>query len=67
MLSELLMWNKIGRIINILSKRMKLPALKVMDMLYHSQTNRDLHDSETMLYTYGDEYIVDEFMHEIGK
>ncbi len=61
------MWNKIGRIINILSKRMKLPALKVMDMWYHSQTNRDLHDSETMLYTYGDEYIVDEFMHEIGK
>lgn len=46
---------------------MKLPALKVMDMWYHSQTNRDLHDSETMLYTYGDEYIVDEFMHEIGK
>ena len=57
MLSDLLMWNKIGRIVTLLA----------LDIFYTSKTNERLHDPATLLYTFGDLYIVDEVIRELQK
>lgn len=36
-------------------------------LFYESQTCADLHDRSTGLYLYGDLYVADEYMREIGK
>ncbi|MBR5958867.1 MAG: DUF3791 domain-containing protein [Salinivirgaceae bacterium] len=67
MLSDLLMWNKIGRIAMLLAKRLGITPERALDLFYTSQTNERLHDSSTLLYTFGDKYIVDEVIREIQK
>ena len=39
----------------------------VLKKQQHSKTNKKLHDSSTLLYTFGDLYIVDEIIREIQK
>lgn len=65
MLSDLLMWNKIGRIVIRLSKELEISPLRALDVFYTSKVCDRLHDSETELYTFSDAYIVDEIMMEI--
>ena len=65
MLSNILMWNKIGRIIMLLSKRLDINPERALDILYLSETNKRLHDPSTLLYTFGDRYIVDDIILEI--
>ena len=65
MLSDLLMWNKIGRIVTLLSERLDITPEHALDLFYTSQTNKRLHDPSTLLYTFGDLYIVDEVVREI--
>lgn len=65
MLSSLLMWNKIGRIVTLLSERLHVSGRRALDVWYRSETNVRLHDSETMLYTLGDRFIVDEVIREM--
>lgn len=65
MLSSLLMWNKIGRIVTLLSERLHVSGRQALDVWYRSETNVRLHDSETMLYTLGDRFIVDEVIREM--
>ena len=67
MLSDLLMWNKIGRVVMLLAKRLKISPEHAFDLFYSSETNARLHDSTTLLYTFGDLYIVDEIIREIQK
>lgn len=67
MLSDLLMWNKIGRIVILLAKRLDITPERALDLFYTSKTNEYLHDSSTLLYTFGDRYIVDEVIREIQK
>ncbi|MBO4529522.1 MAG: DUF3791 domain-containing protein [Paludibacteraceae bacterium] len=67
MLSDLLMWNKIGRIVMLLAKRLDITPERALDLFYTSKTNEYLHDSSTLLYTFGDRYIVDEVIREIQK
>jgi hypothetical protein len=62
MLSDLLMWNKIGRIVTLLSERLDISGERALDIFYTSKTNERLHDPATLLYTFGDLYIVDEVM-----
>lgn len=65
MLSDLLMWNKIGRIVTLLSERLDITPERALDLFYTSKTNERLHDPLTLLYTFGDLYIVDEVIREI--
>ena len=65
MLSNILMWNKIGRIIMLLSKRLDINPERALDIFYLSETNKRLHDPSTLLYIFGDRYIVDDIILEI--
>ncbi len=65
MLSNLLMWNKIGRIAMMLSKKLSISPLRALDVFYTSKVCDRLHDPETELYTFSDAYIVDEIIMEI--
>lgn len=67
MLSDLLMWNKIGRIITLLSERLDISSERALDLFYTSKTNERLHDPVTLLYTFSDRYIVDEIIREIQQ
>ncbi len=65
MLSDLLMWNKIGRIVTLLSERLNVTPERALDIFYTSKTNELLHDPSTLLYTFSDLYIVDDIIHEL--
>ena len=67
MLSEILMWNKIGRIVTLLAERLNISGERALDIFYTSKTNERLHDPSTLLYTFGDLYIVDEVIRELQK
>lgn len=66
MLSDLLMWNKIGRIVVLLAERLDIRPERALELFYSSKTNERLHDSATLLYTFSDRYIVDEIMNELS-
>ncbi len=67
MLSDVLMWNKIGRIVTLLAERLDISGERALDIFYTSKTNEQLHDPSTLLYTFGDLYIVDEVIRELQK
>lgn len=67
MLSNLLMWNKIGRIVTRLSERLNIPPEKALDIFYKSNTCKRLHNPKTQLYTMGDLYIVDDVLEELRE
>jgi hypothetical protein len=67
MLSDLLLWNKIGRIVTLLAERLDISGERALDIFYTSKTNEHLHDPTTLLYTFGDLYIVDEVIRELQK
>lgn len=65
MLSDILMWNKIGRIVMRLSERLSISPTRALDVFYTSKTNIRLHDSNDYLYMMSDIYIVDELIFEL--
>lgn len=65
MLSEILMWNKIGRIVALLSERLDISDERALDIFYTSHTNERLHDEHTGLYLMSDHYILDEIILEL--
>lgn len=65
MLSDLLMWNKIGRIVTLLAERLEVNSERALDIFYTSKTNERLHDEKTGLYLMSDLYIVDELILEL--
>ena len=67
MLSDLLIWNKIGRIVTLLSKRLDISGEQALDIFYTSKTNERLHDPSTFLYGFSDLYIVDEIIMELQR
>lgn len=68
MLSDLLMWNKIGRIVTLLSQRLDVSGERALDIFYTLRTNERLHDPHTGLYPMSNLYIVDEVIMELqGK
>lgn len=67
MLSDLLMWNKIGRIVTLLSERLNISSERALDIFYTSKTNILLHEPSSLLYTFSDGYIADEVIQEIQK
>lgn len=67
MLSDLLMWNKIGRIVTLLSERLGISSERALDLFYTSRTCTLLHDPATQLYTLSDGYIADEVVREVQR
>lgn len=67
MLSDLLMWNKIGRIAMKLSEKLEISPLRALDVFYTSKVCDRMHDPEAELYTFSDAYIVDEILMELRK
>ncbi len=65
MLNDILMWNKIGRIIIQLAERLNIEPKKALDLFYSSKTNQRLHDEHDFLNTMSDQYIVDETIFEL--
>ena len=65
MLSPILMWNKIGRIVTRLAERLDITPLRALDVFYTSKVCDRMHDEEEELYTFSDEYIVDEIILEL--
>lgn len=67
MLSDLLMWNKIGRIVTLLTNCLDVFGERAFDIFHTSKTNERLHDPSTLLYTFGDLYIVDKVIRELQR
>lgn len=67
MLNDLLLWNKIGRIVTLLSKRLNVSGERALDIFYTSKTNERLHDPATALYLFSDIYIVEEVLRELRE
>ncbi len=65
MLSDINMWNKIGRIVLRLSERLDIDIERAFDLFYKSQTCKNLHDSQMTLYLLSDNCIVEELMNEL--
>ncbi len=65
MLSDLLMWNKIGRIAMRLAERLGVSPLRALDVFYTSKVCDRLHNPDTELYIFSDSYIVDEIILEL--
>ena len=65
MLSDILMWNKIGRIVTHLAERLDISGERALDLFYTSKTNERLHDEKTGLYLMSDLYLVDELIFEL--
>lgn len=62
MLSPLLMWNKIGRIVTLIQKDLGISPEEALDMFYRSRANNLMHDPSLDFYTLGDRYIADDVM-----
>lgn len=65
MLSDILMWNKIGRIVSLLSKRLNVLPECALDAFYCSSTCERLHNGSDTLYLMSDRFIADEFIREL--
>lgn len=65
MLSDLLLWNKIGSIVTELSHRLNISGSRALDIWYRSETNKLLHDPDAGLYLFGDNYIADDVIREL--
>ena len=49
MLSDLLLWNRIGRIVTPLAERMEIPSERALDLFYTSKACERLHDPSTLI------------------
>jgi len=65
MLSDMLMWNKIGRIVTRLSEALDIDTARALSIFYRSQVCKDMHNPEKDLYTRGDIYILNDLLAEI--
>ena len=67
MLSDLLMWNKIGRIVALLAEQLNISGERALDIFYTSRTNERLHDEHTGLYLMSDRYIAEDVLRELQQ
>ena len=65
MLSDILMWNKVGRVVTLIAKRLNISPERALDLFYNSETSLRLHNANDYLYMMGDFYIADELIAEL--
>ena len=58
------MWYKIGGVVMALASRLNVSPERALKLFYESETCDELHNPETMLYTFSDNYIADEVIAE---
>ena len=58
------MWYKIGGVVMALSEQLNITPERALEMFYTSKTCDDLHNPDTLLYTFGNRYIADEVIAE---
>jgi len=63
-MQEIIMSNVIGGIAMILSEKLHITPLRALMLFYDSKTCANLHNKETGLYLYGNNYIANEFIIE---
>ena len=59
------MWYKIGGVVMDLAARLSVSPERALGLFYESKTCEDLHNPETLLYTFSDAYIADEVIMEL--
>lgn len=59
------MWYKTGGIVMSLATRLNVSPERALELFYSSNTCDDLHNPDTLLYTFSDDYIVDEVISEL--
>jgi hypothetical protein len=59
------MWYKTAGIVMALSRQLNISMERALELFYRSKTCDDLHNPETMLYTFSDDYIADEVVAEV--
>lgn len=59
------MWYKVGSIVMSLAEQLKISPERALELFYTSKTCDDLHNPDTLLYTFGDNYIADEVIAEL--
>lgn len=67
MLTDLLMWNKIGRIVVIIAHKLSITTEEALDIFYTSPVCDELHDPSTALYLMGDQYIANNVINLVEK
>ncbi|MCD8208947.1 MAG: hypothetical protein LUD72_13495 [Bacteroidales bacterium] len=66
-IQNILMSGRIGIISARIAELLGVEPVRALEMFYESETCRQLHNPETGLYLFGDQYIADEFLLEINK
>ncbi|MBR5083191.1 MAG: DUF3791 domain-containing protein [Prevotella sp.] len=59
------MWYKIGGVVMALADQLKISPEQALAIFYKSKTCEELHDPDTLLYTFSDNYISDEVIAEL--
>lgn len=59
------MWYKAGGVVMAIATQLHLNFEQAIGLFYESKTCDDLHDANTFLYTYSDDYIADEVIAEL--
>lgn len=57
-------WYKIGGVVMVLAEQLNITPERALELFYTSKTCEDLHNPETLLYTFGNRYIADEVISE---
>lgn len=65
-LNDILRWGRIGIISCKISEKLNITPLEALKRFYRSKTCEQFHDRSTGLYLYGDLYLVDNYLAEIG-
>lgn len=63
-IQDIILGGQIGCIAAEISDRLDITPAKALILFYRSKTCEHLHNKETGLYLYGNQYIVDDFMEE---
>ena len=64
--NDIVLWHRIGAIVCHIAKKLGIPPIQALKDFYRSQTCLNLHNLKTGLYLYGDLYIADDYLIEIG-
>lgn len=59
------MWYKIGGIVMTLAAQLDITPERALSLFYESKTCDDLHDPDTLLYTFSDGFVADEVIAEL--
>ena len=59
------MWYKIGGVVMALATQLRITPEQALGLFYESKTCEDLHNPETLLYTFSDAYVADEVIAEL--